>query len=113
MAWSSADFNFDGYIFLYERLGDVYPVDEFECEGDIASWLTYKFFKKCRAYINVDGFSKKELDTLEQYSSYVCTGKGMKSKRKKYKTLKELFPKFFTDKEEVRKYVKNYKQKYW
>lgn len=113
MAWSSADFNFDGYIFLYKKLGDVYPVDEFECEGDLASWLIYKFFQKCHAYINVDGFSKKELDTLEQYSSYVCTGKGMKSKRKKYKTLKELFPKFFTDKGEVRKYVKYYKQKYW
>lgn len=113
MAWSSADFNFDGYIFLYERLGDTYPVNEFECEGDLASWLTNKFFQKCRAYINVDSFSKKELDTLEQYSSYVCTGKGMKSKKRNYKTLKELFPKFFTDKGEVRKYVKNYKQKYW
>lgn len=113
MAWSSADFNFDGYIYLCKSLNDKKYIEAFECEGDLASWLTYQYFKKCRAYRNVEGFSKKEIDILSIYSSYICTGKGMKSKGKKYKTLQELFPEFFTNKEEVCKYIDEYKEKWW
>ena len=113
MAWTSSEFNFDGYIYLYKTINDKESIMQFECEGDLAAWLTYQYFKKCRAYRNVKGFSKKEIDTLSIYSSYICTGKGMESRRKKHKTLQELFPKFFTDKEEVRKYINDYKEKWW
>ena len=113
MAWTSSEFNFDGYIYLYKTINDKESITQFECEGDLAAWLTYQYFKKCRAYRNVEGFSKKEIDILSIYSSYICTGKGMKSRRKKHKTLQELFPKFFTDKEEVRKYINDYKEKWW
>jgi len=109
MAWSSADFNFDGYIYVYKTKESTKSFYQCECLGDLAYKITYEIYQKTKKYNNVDKtkFLPQEEKVLEQYANCICRGKGTKGK-----TVKELCPELFT-KEDYLKCVAMYKRKYW